>query len=167
MVITIIMNTRSQTKEAQEAQKFDVYSTLFSELVHIEGEMVKENWHEAIKRLLRATVALSQLPLTDRLGMMKGNIHGLMSECILKAPTSVLEQPILERRFDSKRGQHVKVAVVPFSVAGSPEDPFCSCATYYGKTGCGVEHWCAWCADLDPKKYTVGGLLAYKASQYV
>jgi hypothetical protein len=165
MVITIIMNTHSQTKNAEQE-----YKDLAVSLQDIDSDIFWNKWTSAIEKLEVASTTLSPLPKDERHKTVLETIRTLMSECIRKAPTAVIasmsdtawaicsENPILERR-ELLNGNHVKVPFVPFSVSGSNLDPLCLCRPRARK------HWCAWCAELDPQKYTVGGLLAHKASK--
>ena len=161
MVITIIMNTRSQTANmAQEAPPYGhIYHKLFSELLDIEGDIELKNWLRAINRLQRAKLTLSQLPVTDRLGVMQGRIQDLMAECIRDAPSSVLEQPIFEWK-EFQDGKLHRVLMVPFNVVDSTFDPLCKCDPR------AQDHWCTDCPVIeDTVKYTLGALVAHNARQ--
>ena len=162
-------------QSASETPSRSIYDDLNIELHEIDSDMSYQHWTLAIQGLERVSTTLSQLPVDGRRDDVLENLRTLMSDCIRDAPPRFLaemsdnawaicpDQPILERRFDDEKEKHYKVCVVPFSVAGSHLDPLCLCRPR------AQDHWCDTCAfdpyAADPTKYTVGGLLAHKASR--
>ena len=158
------MDTRAKTK-AKNAQKSmptdtDVaYSKLHTDLLAAKRDMDKKNWRKAIESLQVAKVMFSQLPPNVSRSMMKNQIKDLTIECALQAPYSVLEQPMYEIK-TLENGNRAREEMVPFSVVGSNFDPMCLCSP---RAQC---HWCTFCAETYPEKYTLRALMAHNATVF-
>jgi hypothetical protein len=168
------MNTRSKTK-AKNAEKslpaidtealapqrepteIEVkYGNLHTDLFDVKHDMHDNKFLKAINRLQVAIVTLSQLPPNRARSMLIVQMKDLTTQCLLHAPTSVLEQPMYEMK-TLENGNRVRVEMVRFSVVGSNFDPMCLCSP------CAQRHWCTVCAEIDPQKYTLRGLMAHNA----
>ena len=173
----------------------DIYDVMTRSINDARFYIKELNWLEAIEKLEIVSTTLSCLVVENeevvhdvdtikakvlndakRRKDIKEKMEKMMKECIDTAPSHVLsaisdvawaicpEEPLL-RTQKYKCGRATLVEWYRFRRCGSSFDPLCLCRDDEGNTRAAVNHWCAWCASAEPAKYTVGGLLAYKATQ--
>jgi hypothetical protein len=152
-------------------EKLEIVSTTLSGLAVENEEVVHDNdtIQTRTERLKRRNDAKSRNDI-------KETMEKMMKECIDTAPSHVLaeisdvawaicpEEPLL-RTQKYECGGATLVEWYRFRRCGSSFDPLCLCRDDEGNIKAAVNHWCVWCASAEPAKYTVGGLLAYKATQ--